>query len=346
MKGFVSEEKILKRWEEKLKNIKSDESFNIYIENPFCVNQCLYCKHKGSLLKNHTSQAKIYYEDFLPNQIRRFSYLLKEKTPDTIYFGGGTSSIMSEKIMENIFNEIPNFKKIPNKVFECNPSLLNNTKTDILIKNKFSYVSFGIQSFDKNILNYNERSIPDYSKVKELIEKLESSGIRVNCDLMAFIGEKNNQIDEIKRVRDDFINLLDNYKPSLITIYPETSFLIENKEEGTHLSLELKKMIVEIMEKYNLNSQNSHLDLEDLDYEKNLFSHLMGTISLDEIEGIRKYISNALPYQVKNQNVLSFGAYKNKISYSYHGHDFLYYVMNNKNKRPHYFIHTDNKPND
>lgn len=346
MKGFVSEEKILKRWEEKLKNMKSDESFNVYVENPFCVDQCLYCKHRGSLLKNYSKEADIYYEDLLPNQIRRFSSLLEERVPDTIYFGGGTSSIMSAKTMKDIFNEIKNFEKIPNKVFECNPSLLSDEKIDILIKNKFSYVSFGIQSFNEDVLNYNKRSIPDYSRVKEFIQKLESSGVRVNCDLMAFIGGKRDQIEEIYRVKNDFINLLDNYKPSLTTIYPETFFLTNNKEKGASLSLELKKMIIEIMEQYNLNSQDSHLNLGDLPYEENLFCYLMGTISLNEMKKIRKYVSNAPPYQFESQNVLSFGAYKNRISYSYHGRDFLYYVMNNKNKKPHYFVYVDKKLNE
>ena len=345
-KKFYSEKEIIDIWKRKLSALKEGEDFNIYIDNPFCAGACLYCKHTGSLLSEYFNECKEYYNVLLPSQIEKFNFLLDMRVPDTIYFGGGSPSIMSAQTMKDIFNKITNFKKIPNKAFEAFPNQMNDEKIDTLIKNKFSYVSFGIQSLKKSVLEYNNRQ--DYKNIplKKYISDFEKGGVRVNCDLMVFIGKEKDNINDIKRVEDDFINLIEEYKPSFITIYPESKFLKENIKRGIEFSKELRKMILCLDEKYKLEHYNKHLSLEERDIEKEmLVCYQLSTTSSEEIERIKRYKSDGPnpDSRQKTQNVLAFGGFRHHQPYSYHGEGFLYYNINCDNKKINYNINYDKK---
>jgi radical SAM superfamily enzyme YgiQ (UPF0313 family) len=339
MKRFYSQEEIFNIWSNKLDFFPKDERFNIYVDNPFCISRCLYCKHTGSKLKDNLNDYEDYYRYFLPTQIRFFNPLLKKKVPNTIYFGGGSPNIMSLNMMEVIFKEISNFKKVKNKVFECSPNLLEQKKIDSLIKNNFTYVSFGIQTLKEKVLKHNNRA--GYKKVplKEYISNLEKGGVRVNCDLMIFIGEEKENIrKEIRRVKEDFKELVEKYQPSFITIYPETNFLLEDEKRGIHFLKEFRKMILSLRKDYNLKYWDKHLSLEEKEIAKEI--HLCYHFSMTELEDIneaKEYKSDGPPYQPVDQNVLSFGGYKHHQPYSYHGKSFVYYNLNENNKEFKYF---------
>jgi len=340
-KRFYSEEEIIDIWKKKLPILREEETFNIYVDNPFCINQCLYCKHTGSEYKEYFKECKEYYEKLLPSQIKKFNHLFKIRKPDTIYFGGGSSSIMSAQTMRDIFDTIDGFREIPNKVFEALPNLMNDEKIDILIKNKFSYVSFGIQTFEKRVLEYNNRQGYNNIPLKKYISDLEKGGVRVNCDLMVFIGEDNYDLREIKRVKKDFIKLINDYNTSFITIYPETSFLRENRKKGVELSKELRKMILRLEKKYNLGHHDKHLSLDEKDIERGMeVCYHLTTTSSQEINRVKKYDSTGPGGEIsknETQNVLSFGGFRHHQPYSYHGKDFLYYNINDDNKKINYF---------
>jgi coproporphyrinogen III oxidase-like Fe-S oxidoreductase len=72
MKKKFSEKEIFDIWNKEINSFGKKEMFNIYVENPFCPNQCLYCKHMGNYIRNHTKECKNYYEKILLNQISFF----------------------------------------------------------------------------------------------------------------------------------------------------------------------------------------------------------------------------------------------------------------------------------
>ncbi len=342
MKGFISEKELLNLWEKKLSSIRDEESFNLYIDNPFCVQQCAYCKHTGSLKRDYEDDFSKYYEEILPAQIKIFSSLLKKKIPDTVYFGGGTPSAMSFSQMKNVFSSIPNFKKIKKKAFECNPNLLNKEKIKLLIENNFTYVSFGIQSLDKDVLDYNRRDNYEKIPLKDYIGKFEKEGVRVNCDLMAFIGEyKDNPSIEIKRVEKDIVGLVKTYRPSMITIYPESGFLREDKIRGAYLSRKLREMILKLDKKHNFGHQDEFLlslNKDDILRGMEICYHLGVSLSSEELRETKKYDSSGPPNQSPVQNCLALGGFKHHRPWSYHGRDFVYHNLNEENTGFSYFI--------
>lgn len=328
------EKDIIRVWEEKINQLNHQksprETFNLYIDNPFCSNQCLYCIHRGSFVGNYSDDFRKYYDEYLPKQIDKFSHIIENRTPDTLYFGGGSPNLVNHEMMNKLFNSIPDFKKIPNKVFESNPNMMNDKKMRILKESNFSYISLGIQSLKDRVLSHNNRGSYDEGHIKEIIKEFQSIGTRVNCDLMAFIG--NGKMDtDIKRLEEDFHRLYSEFKPDTITIYPERHYLL--KEESSGRGKEMIKLLRERLKKlksyYGLNSFDS-LNKEDVSPDDYLINYHLTQLSREEFKNIRQYVSSGVPNQPKSQNTLGLGGYANHKPYSYHGKDFAYITKNNK----------------
>ncbi len=117
----------------------------IYIHIPFCKQACHYCNfHFSTNLKN---------KDKLINAILKEIELKQEKWKDysfeTIYFGGGTPSILPPSDIEKILNKLYKFFKInPVEVtLEANPDDLSIDKTKTYKTFGINRLSIGIQSF-------------------------------------------------------------------------------------------------------------------------------------------------------------------------------------------------------
>lgn len=129
----------------------------IYIHIPYCKIKCHYCDFHFSTNQSKTNEMV----DSLVKELNiQKDYLSGEKI-ETIYFGGGTPSILTkiqlEKIIEAVFL---NFEVIPDfeLTFECNPDDLSNEYLSILKKLKVNRLSIGIQSFDENHLKTLNRA--------------------------------------------------------------------------------------------------------------------------------------------------------------------------------------------
>ena len=157
-------------WKDKINGFRDKDIFCLYIDNPFCIKKCKFCIYSPTETKIGSDLYKKYYTEMLPGEIEKFKEILNLRVPDSIYFGGGTASLMTEEIMEDIFSKIPNFKEIKNKVFENHPAMLTKRKIDIFAKYNFTYLSFGIQSFNKEIILEQSRILFNINKVQELIQ--------------------------------------------------------------------------------------------------------------------------------------------------------------------------------
>ena len=78
------------------------KNLGIYVHIPFCVKKCNYCEF-NSFCASDTVQD--IYTDALINEIKAFGRLRKI-TADTIFFGGGTPTLLGEKNLEKIITAI------------------------------------------------------------------------------------------------------------------------------------------------------------------------------------------------------------------------------------------------
>ncbi|MGM0932314.1 MAG: radical SAM family heme chaperone HemW [Bacteroidota bacterium] len=129
----------------------------IYIHIPFCKQACHYCDFHFS-----TSLKK---KDQVVEMLCRELELRKDELPgaeyQTIYFGGGTPSLLSSQNLESIFETIYsnyNIAENPEITLEANPDDLSGEKIKILAASKINRLSIGVQSFFEEDLKLMNRA--------------------------------------------------------------------------------------------------------------------------------------------------------------------------------------------
>src|SRR5688572_26005543 len=129
----------------------------IYIHIPFCKQACHYCDFHFST--NTSTQGQLVQD--ITNELRIQKTYLAEEKVDTIYFGGGTPSVLSASEVDNILGTIfKNFDVDHSSeiTLEANPDDLISKKLTDLKKIGINRLSIGIQSFDDSILKFLNRA--------------------------------------------------------------------------------------------------------------------------------------------------------------------------------------------
>ena len=128
----------------------------IYIHIPFCKQKCSYCdfhfstnlQHKSNLIQAINKELEIRKDEI-------------SAPLETIYFGGGTPSILSEIELESIFETIyKNYstKNLKEITLEANPDDLNKEKLNFLKSTPINRFSIGVQSFFEEDLKLMNRA--------------------------------------------------------------------------------------------------------------------------------------------------------------------------------------------
>ncbi|MCF6181626.1 radical SAM family heme chaperone HemW [Lutibacter sp.] len=141
----------------------------IYIHIPFCKQACLYCDfHFSVSLKRKDEMLQAILKEL---EIRKNE--LKNEKVETIYFGGGTPSILTSDELKAVFNVIySNYDIVKNAeiTLEANPDDLTTYKIKELAKLPINRLSIGIQSFFEEDLKFMNRAHTAEESKKCLIE--------------------------------------------------------------------------------------------------------------------------------------------------------------------------------
>lgn len=129
----------------------------IYIHIPFCRQKCYYCDFYKTVNQNLTAA----FLEALTKEIISRKKFLQDEPVETIYFGGGTPSVLTENELADILNLLrKEFTVTPDAeiTFEGNPDDLNPTYLNSLIRSGINRLSIGIQSFhDAHLKQMNRR---------------------------------------------------------------------------------------------------------------------------------------------------------------------------------------------
>ena len=106
------------------------------------------------------------------------------------------------------FNKFFDFKNIPEKVFELNPRMTTDKMLDLLISWKFTNLTFGLQSTNNDVLEFNNRQSLPFNEFASMIKKSSDLGIKCNVDVMTAIY-KNNLDEDIDILLQDVQKLID-----------------------------------------------------------------------------------------------------------------------------------------
>lgn len=155
----------------------------IYIHVPFCKSKCAYCNFFSL-----ASESKIndYVEALKREIIYRKDYLENEEVK-TIYFGGGTPSLLPVKSLDEILNLLhKNFKvdANPEITLELNPDTIDREKMSSLKQMGVNRMSVGIQSFFDDDLKYLGRR-HDSNHALRVLENLKNVNFdKITLDLI------------------------------------------------------------------------------------------------------------------------------------------------------------------
>ena len=204
--------------------IKEKDVDAIYIHIPFCDKKCEYCD-----FCTYINMEKEYrkYVDYLIREIRmypKFKY-------DTIYFGGGTPSLLPVGMIKEIMDEL-DWTGNAEITLELNPTDMTLEKLKEIREIGINRLSIGIQSFQDHVLDFigRQHSSDDAVNVYKMARKAGFNNITV--DLM--FGIPNQSIEDLQKD----LNVLKELKPENVSIYS----LIW--EEGTVFWSKLQKGIL------------------------------------------------------------------------------------------------------
>lgn len=155
----------------------------VYIHIPFCEKKCNYCSFCSfNLLK----KKDIYLEALL----KEVKYLYKNEPLKTIYFGGGTPSLLEIEDIKKILNYF-NFDSKTEITLELNPHNITLEKLKKLKDLGINRLSVGVQNFDDEILKIIGRTHSS-NEIFETLKNIEIAGFEnYSIDLMYGLPSQN-----------------------------------------------------------------------------------------------------------------------------------------------------------
>lgn len=199
------------------------KSLGIYVHTPFCKKKCSYCDFYS---KCGDKKTMVAYSKALCKHIEESNMLDTAYEVDTIYFGGGTPTVMPLREIERIVRALyENFKVLDTceMTIEANPESVEFKYLKRLKSLGFNRISMGVQSTNDDELEILGR-IHNFEQVKTAVNTIREADFdNLSLDLMYGLPEQN--IESFKKSLSDVIAL----SPEHISCYAL------KLEEGTHL---------------------------------------------------------------------------------------------------------------
>ena len=195
---------------------------NIYIHVPFCMSKCNYCAFYSLACATPDWQE---YANGICNELNFWAGKLGKITVPTIFFGGGTPSLMPIPIFEQIMNCInQNFDVDANCeiTLESNPKTFDKNKLSDFVSLGVNRLSVGVQSLSDEELQFLGRR-HNVNDALVLLNDAQNMGLRVSADFI--YGLPNHNAQSVIKLCKDINNLgLKHISMYELTIEKNTPF--------------------------------------------------------------------------------------------------------------------------
>lgn len=176
--------------------------FSLYVHIPFCVKKCNYCDFLSFTSDDITIKR---YIESLCREIKAYQGVMNQNIVSTIFFGGGTPSLIKASYIEEIIKNIESTFEIRENTeisIEINPGTVAKEHLKTYKKIGINRISIGCQSFDDEQLKLLGR-IHNYHDFSLLYNNARIEGFdNINIDLM--MGLPNQTLENwdstLKRV--------------------------------------------------------------------------------------------------------------------------------------------------
>lgn len=172
---------------DKLKNQNPKRDLSLYFHLPFCRSACYFCG--CNVVFTSKEEKKIRYIEYLKRELEILKeYLDVSRRVIQLHFGGGTPTFFSanqlEEIIKSIKSIFKNFDKDAEISCEIDPRFLTKEQMDVLVKNGFNRISFGVQDFNEEVQRAVHR-VQSFETTKDAVDIARDAGIKsINVDLI------------------------------------------------------------------------------------------------------------------------------------------------------------------
>jgi len=221
-RGFITNYPNFQHWKKLTSgDVLAPKPLNIYVHIPFCAQQCSYCYYR-TFTGSRKSEIDRYVDAIcLEIEIAAERFHLKERPVLSIYFGGGTPTLLDEKSLSKITETLHKHLNIdsthkPEFTVEGEPVTLIQKKADVLKRLGVNRISLGVQSLSDDIIKLSNRQDTE-EKVLRAIDFAQGTGAVVNIDLMSGLaGETpDTWAYSVKRALETGVESITVYKMEL-----------------------------------------------------------------------------------------------------------------------------------
>jgi oxygen-independent coproporphyrinogen-3 oxidase len=160
-------------------------AFGVYVHIPYCLQRCTYCDFATY------EQSKIMppeqYVKILCEEIRQKQRYYTPRTLDTLYFGGGTPSLLPAPLIVAIIKELGRYGYTtgPNTeiTIEINPATIDHDKLKMYIDHGINRFSVGAQTFDDRLLKMVHRE-HSAKQTLETLDLLRAHNLNFSFDIL------------------------------------------------------------------------------------------------------------------------------------------------------------------
>lgn len=266
----------------------------LYIHIPFCDHKCIYCDFYSIITSDNISS----FLSALKKEIKYFSnYYSKDRIYTSIFFGGGTPSLMEPEYLEQIIVELKNNFNVDENAevtMETNPGTVDKTKLKKFKEAGINRISIGIQSFNEEELKFLTRIHDKQTAINTVYNAAEVGFENISVDLIFNLPDqtKGKWINNLETVTQLPIKHLSAY--SLIL------------ERGTILN----KLVLD-----------KKITMQDDDYDADLYEN---TIDFLVSNGFYQYeVSNFTKPGFECVHNNAYWRYRDYLSFGTSSHSFM-----------------------
>jgi oxygen-independent coproporphyrinogen-3 oxidase len=223
----------------------------LYLHIPYCLHKCGYCDFNSH--PENREESEIYVSALL-SEIEHYAPQLAGKTVSTVFFGGGTPTLLPPASLDKILGKVKNHYNLSRDceiTIEANPATVKQETLDQIRSSGFNRISIGVQSFDADELKLLER-VHSVEEIHTTLHRARLAGFdNLSLDLMSGLPGQS-----LEKWKSNLLQALDK-KPDHISAYgltiePATSFF-KLQERGLlrlppeNIQLEMLQATIEIL---------------------------------------------------------------------------------------------------
>jgi oxygen-independent coproporphyrinogen III oxidase len=199
---------------------------HLYVHVPFCAKKCAYCAFyseagEGELVNRYVEAL-----------VREMEWVAGDLKPKTIFFGGGTPSLLNLRQWERVLETMRRlgWQEAAEWTVECNPATVSLDKAKLLREGGVNRISMGAQSFDEALLDRLGR-VHSRQMIFKSFDILRAAGFdNLNVDLMFAIPGQT--MDSWRQTLAEAVALGSEHLSCYEVIYEEDTPLFEQLRAG------------------------------------------------------------------------------------------------------------------